>query len=108
MISISDDDNRRILEVTQLGYSRLPPAILEKDLLIVKILGLLEAFNWGESIAVFCGGTSLSKGYGLIERMSEDVDFKLQLPQDSNPSQARKRRCMVRPKKMLSKDLAIH
>ena len=30
---------------------------------------------------VFCGGTSLSKGYGLIQRFSEDLDFKLLLPE---------------------------
>ena len=102
MISISDDDYRRILEVDQLGYGEFPPAILEKDLLIVNVLGLLETFNWSESSVVFCGGTSLSKGYGLIQRMSEDVDFKLQLPQDANPSQARKRR------RRLRKDLTEH
>ncbi|TCS94025.1 nucleotidyltransferase AbiEii toxin of type IV toxin-antitoxin system [Tepidimonas ignava] len=30
---------------------------------------------------VFCGGTCLSKAHGLIKRMSEDIDFKLVLPQ---------------------------
>ncbi|MXZ82494.1 MAG: nucleotidyl transferase AbiEii/AbiGii toxin family protein [Synechococcus sp. SB0666_bin_14] len=98
MISILDDDYRRILdlEVDQFGYSKFPSAILEKDLLMVKLLGLLEVFNWGECTAVFCGGTSLSKGYGLVERMSEDVDFKLQLPQGSSRSQARIRRRKLR------------
>lgn len=28
---------------------------------------------------VFCGGTSLSKAYELIERMSEEVDLKVVL-----------------------------
>ena len=27
---------------------------------------------------VFCGGTCLSKAYGILERMSEDVDFKVE------------------------------
>ncbi len=30
---------------------------------------------------VFSGGTSLSKAYGLIQRFSEDLDFKLTLPE---------------------------
>lgn len=30
---------------------------------------------------VFCGGTCLSKAHRLIERMSEDVDFKLVVPE---------------------------
>lgn len=96
MASISDNDYHRILEVDQLGYGTLPPTILEKDLLIVKTLGLLQAFDWGECVAVFCGGTSLSKGYGLIERMSEDIDFKLLLPQSTSQNQARKGRRKLR------------
>lgn len=96
MVSISDNDYHRILEVDQLGHSILLPTILEKDLLIVKTLGLLQAFDWGECVAVFCGGTSLSKGYKLIERMSEDIDFKLLLPQSISQSQARKGRRKLR------------
>ena len=86
----------RILAVDQLGYGILPPIILEKDLLIVKTLGLLQAFDWGECVAVFCGGTSLSKGYGLIERMSEDIDLKLLLPQSTSRNQGRKGRRKLR------------
>lgn len=96
MASISDNDYHRILEVDQLGYGTLPPTILEKDLLIVKTLGLLQAFDWGECVAVFCGGTSLSKGYGLIEQMSEDIDFKLLLPQSTSQNQAREGRRKLR------------
>ena len=40
----------------------LAPSILETDLLITEVLGMLAAFDWGEIQAVFCGGTSLSKG----------------------------------------------
>jgi predicted nucleotidyltransferase component of viral defense system len=29
---------------------------------------------------VFSGGTSLAKGYGLIQRFSEDIDFKVAMP----------------------------
>lgn len=35
---------------------------------------------------VFCGGTCLSKAYGLIERMSEDVDFKVVVPTELSRS----------------------
>ena len=54
------------------------------------MLSLLTQFEWGEVQPVFCGGTSLSKGYGLIQRMSEDIDFKLVLPTGWNPSQTRR------------------
>ena len=48
-------------------------------------------FDWGEIQAVFCGGTSLSKGHGVIQRMSEDIDFKLALPTSWSRSQARRK-----------------
>lgn len=38
---------------------------------------------------VFSGGTSLSKGYGLIQRFSEDLDFKTKLPDGGVPRSRR-------------------
>ena len=81
MKTISTEQLSAVVEVDQLGLCELNPSILEKDLLITDVLGLLAAFEWGEVQPVFCGGTSLSKGYGLIQRMSEDIDFKLVLPE---------------------------
>lgn len=83
MKTISQEELDAVAEVDQLGLSVLSPSILEKDLLITDVLALLAVFDWDEIQPVFCGGTSLSKGYGLIERMSEDIDFKLVLPEDS-------------------------
>lgn len=80
MISISDDEYACLEEVRLQGLSRLRPEIFEKDLMITKVLRLLKIFDWGEFAIVFCGGTCLSKGYNLIERMSEDVDFKIIVP----------------------------
>ena len=54
------------------------------------MLGLLAEFDWGDVQPVFCGGTSLSKGHRVLERMSEDIDFKLVLPEGWNRSQARR------------------
>ena len=80
-----------IVEVGRARLSVLRPAVFEKDLLITKTLGLLQDFNWGEFSIVFCGGTSLSKGYTLIDRMSEDVDFKVIVPPSLSRSQCRKK-----------------
>ena len=44
---------------------------------------------------VFSGGTSLSKGYGLIQRFSEDLDFKVVLPE---PEPTRPKRRQYRKK----------
>src|ERR1700723_2410437 len=51
-----------------------PVYLLEKDIWVVWALqGLFES-QVGEHL-VFKGGTSLSKGYDIIERFSEDVDL---------------------------------
>jgi hypothetical protein len=47
---------------------------------------------------VFSGRTSLSTGWGLIKRFSEDVDFKLAMPAASTPSKARTQRSAYREK----------
>lgn len=54
-------------------YYHIAPVYIEKDYWISKILQQLSSSIYAES-TVFKGGTSLSKGYGLINRFSEDVD----------------------------------
>lgn len=56
---------------------RLPEAMLEKDVFITEATLTLSQLSSPEIGVIFCGGTSLSKAHRLIERMSEDVDFKL-------------------------------
>ena len=54
-------------------YYHIAPVYIEKDYWISKILQQLSRSVYMEN-TVFKGGTSLSKGYGLINRFSEDVD----------------------------------
>jgi predicted nucleotidyltransferase component of viral defense system len=56
---------------------RLPEAMLEKDVFITEATLALSLLASDAIGLVFCGGTSLSKAHRLVERMSEDVDFKL-------------------------------
>lgn len=60
---------RAIDEVDRRGLIKLRPAMLEKDFMVTKVLGLLASFNWANHpfTAVFCGGTALSKGHKLIQ-----------------------------------------
>ena len=53
----------------------LPPYI-EKDYWLTTVLREL-ALSPQRNLAVFKGGTSLSKAYGIIQRFSEDVDLAL-------------------------------
>ena len=53
------------------------PVFLEKDWYTQNVLGVIAKFESDEFQPIFSGGTSLSKGYGLIQRFSEDVDFRV-------------------------------
>lgn len=47
----------------------------------MRIIAALITVNTSDMRLVFSGGTSLSKGFGIIQRFSEDLDFKVILPQ---------------------------
>lgn len=81
MKTITAREHDLILDVRNEGLTSLPPGIFEKDLLITEVLRTVVAVDSDGIQLVFCGGTCLSKAHGLIERMSEDIDFKLVLPQ---------------------------
>lgn len=54
----------------------MPLAQIEKDFWITEVLrGVAAGGSEAEVTAVFKGGTSLSKAFGLIRRFSEDVDI---------------------------------
>jgi|SRR5579872_598332 len=54
-------------------WRRLRPALIEKDYYVTEALRIVAAEVGDKSI--FKGGTSLSKGWNLIQRFSEDVDI---------------------------------
>ena len=63
-----------ILEVA--GKFGSKPAFIEKDWYAVQLLKVISEFKNDRGVnLVFSGGTSLSKGFGLIKRFSEDLDF---------------------------------
>jgi predicted nucleotidyltransferase component of viral defense system len=50
---------------------------LEKDFIVTDVLRAISRIKDPTFDLVFCGGTCLSKAYGLLERISEDVDIKV-------------------------------
>jgi predicted nucleotidyltransferase component of viral defense system len=73
-LSFSKERRRVVCEQAQdtLG---LPPATIEKDFWVCWTLKkLFDLPEWGSQFT-FKGGTSLSKGWALIERFSEDIDI---------------------------------
>jgi hypothetical protein len=90
--------DRRLVEDVA---NRLRPGgegLIEKDWHVVRAISVLAALDHGDALPVFSGGTSLSIAWGLIKRFSEDVDFKVAMPEAPSPSQARARRSACRHK----------
>lgn len=57
----------------------IAPALVEKDYWIMQSLYGLQQLGLAFELK---GGTSLSKGYGLIRRFSEDIDIRIEPPAD--------------------------
>jgi hypothetical protein len=57
-------------------YTGIRDVFVEKDYWITLVLRQFSNSKYSEQM-VFKGGTSLSKGYGLISRFSEDVDIAI-------------------------------
>ncbi len=81
--------------------SELPEAFVEKDYWITEILRTI-ATTLGER-AIFKGGTSLSKGWDLLDRFSEDIDLFVDPTVD--PPLANER-AINRAMKKLNRDVA--
>ena len=80
MKKISQQQAELIVAASNEGLTDFPPAALEKDILLTEVLFAIQNNNLYESNLlqpVFGGGTSLIKGFSIIRRMSEDLDFKI-------------------------------
>lgn len=69
------EDERKKLVYEQVAANEgLPPIAIEKDFWVTLVLASVFELDQAENM-VFKGGTSLSKGWNLIQRFSEDVDL---------------------------------
>lgn len=60
------------------GALRTQEGLVEKDWHVVRALAALASIQLKDDTKlVFCGGTSLSRGWGLLRRFSEDIDFRV-------------------------------
>lgn len=89
LLSLSRD---AAAEMRTQGYKPLGLPVLEKDALVTEVFHTLaKAFEpISDYELVFCGGTALSKGYQILDRMSEDVDFKI-IRSDANQAVSKSR-----------------
>jgi len=85
-LKLDADERREALLAAEVAHeSNLPAYIIEKDYWVtitLKILYLIIAPKYSKKSSipfVFKGGTSLSKCFKVINRMSEDIDLSLSL-----------------------------
>lgn len=76
IINLDDEEKKSVILNTSEKYG-LKPYIIEKDLWVCYILDYLFNRCKYKDYFIFKGGTSLSKGYGIIKRFSEDIDIIL-------------------------------
>ncbi len=77
MRSLSPEQVELIVAAANEGLSLFSAGALEKDVHLTEVLRALTLVETEDFELVFCGGTSLVKAYGYLNRMSEDVDIKV-------------------------------
>ncbi|MCD8305225.1 MAG: nucleotidyl transferase AbiEii/AbiGii toxin family protein [Prevotella sp.] len=69
-------DRLAMLQQTETDHTGINQAAIEKDWWVTVVLKALFQTDCHEAL-IFKGGTSLSKGFNLIERFSEDIDLAI-------------------------------
>lgn len=86
-MKITSSDLVAINKVRLAGITIMNENILEKDILVTRAISLIANLSAPKAKLVFCGGTCLSKAHQAIQRMSEDIDFKIMIEEELNYSQ---------------------
>ncbi|MFZ2227514.1 MAG: nucleotidyl transferase AbiEii/AbiGii toxin family protein [Candidatus Nanopelagicaceae bacterium] len=89
MRSLSPEQVEFIVAAANEGLSLFSAGALEKDVHLTEVLRALTLVETEDLKLVFCGGTSLVKAYGYLNRMSEDIDIKVVDLSDRNTSAIR-------------------
>lgn len=79
---------RELIESTR-QHINLREAVIEKDYYVTQVIHKLSNVENEYFRLVFCGGTCLAKAHKLVQRMSEDIDFKIQLKSTEKVSKSR-------------------
>ena len=95
MKALSNEQAQTIRDVIDAGLTKMPEAALEKDIHLTDVLHALKRLPTDANL-VFCGGTSLSKCFQAINRMSEDVDFKFHIEDAVSITSGRKARSVYK------------
>ncbi len=75
---LNKKDLIELISVTR-QHINLNDAVLEKDYYVTQVIHAISDVENEYFRLVFCGGSCLAKAHRIVNRMSEDVDFKIQL-----------------------------
>jgi predicted nucleotidyltransferase component of viral defense system len=73
---LPDETKIRIFTETSRQIGLPSSSVVEKDWWVVQTLAVIFSMDCAKAL-IFKGGTSLSKGWNLIQRFSEDIDLSL-------------------------------
>jgi predicted nucleotidyltransferase component of viral defense system len=95
-----------IEEVAQIkGISE---AFIEKDWFVTQVINVVSRIVFEDFRIVFTGGTSLSKAHGIIQRFSEDVDFRVIAPSVELLNKTQQSKILSTFKKEIVRSLRLH
>lgn len=75
---LNKKDLQDLIKATQLHVA-LPEAVIEKDYYVTCLINSLANIENDHFRLIFCGGTCLAKAHKVVKRLSEDIDFKIQV-----------------------------
>jgi hypothetical protein len=81
---LNNAELKELIAATQININ-LREAVIEKDYYVTQVIHALSGLENEYFRLVFCGGTCLAKAHKTVNRMSEDVDFKIQPKQTETP-----------------------
>src|SRR5579862_307722 len=85
---LNKKDLRDLIETTLLDI-KLTGAVIEKDYYVTQVIHALSDIQNEYFRLVFSGGTCLAKAHRIVDRMSEDIDFKIQIKNNEIFSRSR-------------------
>jgi len=88
---LDDSTWEAIVRARESAQLPLRPEFFEKDYLVAEAIAVLARVGRERGARlIFCGGTALSQAHQLIDRMSEDIRFRVVLPELASKTKQRK------------------
>src|SRR5580692_3362017 len=84
------------------------PAFVEKDWYVVQILQIIGSMDLLGAKTIFAGGTALAKAHRLLQRFSEDIDFRLVYPALATLSRNERRKQLSVLKQLIHSAITKH